>query len=477
MNITANPQLPPEVHAYAMARYSRSARSMAESVADITEQQAAKALDTYYNQYGHASIADMAHVSLSIEGVSLLAAIDIVDEPLWDGQERSTRYQDFGIDDRGYFPASAFDSSGEQTAYITATSGLWYNYGKLTEMLPTILSRHIAKPDAMPAGQYERAIKARAFDVARNLLPLETKTSLGQITSARTLSSQISRLAASDYAEIRQVAEGMRAAGETVAPTLLRHCEPDGYGMLIKPIVKRWIDNAGMGVFLPPEPVTVTTCHGSGISLIATAVFLHDKRNLPYRYWVKTLMYCDPKHEDQLLADIAAARGPHAPLPRWFRSAPFAFDILTDIGAYRDLHRHRRTHQFRQPFSAIHGFEPAESVFPKALGPAAQPALDAGLGTVYDNAIAAAHRAYQAIAETSPEAATYLLPLATRCRSLFKMDLAEAVYITETRTKPQGHYSYRWIAWEMAQAVISRYPEFAPLFRVTDPREVDLLAR
>src|SRR4051812_2276668 len=85
----------PETQAYALARYSRSAASLRESVAWITNQRAADFLETFYFAYGHKSIADMAHVTLALENISVLAAIEIEDEQLWDGQERSTRYQDF----------------------------------------------------------------------------------------------------------------------------------------------------------------------------------------------------------------------------------------------------------------------------------------------------------------------------------------------------------------------------------------------
>ena len=85
----------PEIQAYAMAKYSRSALSMKESLREITQQKAEKFLNTFYFQYGHRSIADLAHIALAIERLSILAAIAIVDEQRWDGQERSTRYQDF----------------------------------------------------------------------------------------------------------------------------------------------------------------------------------------------------------------------------------------------------------------------------------------------------------------------------------------------------------------------------------------------
>src|SRR5829696_10341177 len=87
--------VPPEVQAYAMAKYSRSAQSMLESIGELSVQRTEQFLNTFYFQYGHRSIADLAHVTMGVEEVSILAAIRVVDEQLWDGQERSTRYQPF----------------------------------------------------------------------------------------------------------------------------------------------------------------------------------------------------------------------------------------------------------------------------------------------------------------------------------------------------------------------------------------------
>src|SRR5208337_628878 len=91
----------PEIQAYAMAKYSRSSLSMKESLKEITLQRAEKFLNTFYFQYGHRSIADLAHIALAIERLSILAAVAVADEQRWDGQERSTRYQDFRKS--GYF--------------------------------------------------------------------------------------------------------------------------------------------------------------------------------------------------------------------------------------------------------------------------------------------------------------------------------------------------------------------------------------
>nr|AIA16589.1 Thymidylate synthase complementing protein [uncultured bacterium] len=85
----------PETAAYGMAKYSRSSLGLQESLRELSAQKTAEFLNTFYFQYGHSSIADLAHVAVALEQISIWAAMVVVDEPLWDGQERSTRYQDF----------------------------------------------------------------------------------------------------------------------------------------------------------------------------------------------------------------------------------------------------------------------------------------------------------------------------------------------------------------------------------------------
>ena len=92
--ITVAP-MPPEKSAYALARYSRSPDSIRDSIEWVRTHDSQKFLESFYFQYGHASIADLGHTVLCFEGISELAATEIEDEPLWDGQAKSSRYQDF----------------------------------------------------------------------------------------------------------------------------------------------------------------------------------------------------------------------------------------------------------------------------------------------------------------------------------------------------------------------------------------------
>jgi hypothetical protein len=155
------------------------------------------------------------------------------------------------------------------------------------------------------------------------------------------------------------------------------------------------------------------------------------------------------------------------------------FDILMDIGGFRDMHRHRRCVQIKQGFTARHGYE---TPIVGDLGAHVNLLAEAGALEDYRAAADAAHGASRRVAlGSAPEAETsalYLLPLATRVRCLFKMDFAEAQYISELRSAPAGHFSYRRVAWEMFLALQRQHPTLAKHIRVTNfTQPIDLLQR
>jgi hypothetical protein len=164
-------------------------------------------------------------------------------------------------------------------------------------------------------------------------------------------------------------------------------------------------------------------------------------------------------------------RGKHDELPRAFSAGQqFRFDILMDIGGFRDMHRHRRCVQIMQDFTIVHGFDTPPEV------------EAAGVHSDYESAMKLAESTVRKLSNSGGDEAAqnaqYAIPLAFRKRTLFKMDFAEAVYISELRTTPAGHTSYRNVAYAMYEAVASKYPVLAKYFRVHDVREpVDLLNR
>src|SRR3990167_4049940 len=168
---------PPEVLAYAYAMYSRSALSIRESMLKITDEKATGFLDTFYFKYGHKSIADNAHIPLAVENVSEITAFELEDEQLWDGQERSTRYQEFRENEADFVPAYVRISPAEKT-YVMIAEFLFSQYQRYSNLCFEHLAKKHPKPQDMDQGSYERTMKARAFDVSRYWLPNGMRTSV-----------------------------------------------------------------------------------------------------------------------------------------------------------------------------------------------------------------------------------------------------------------------------------------------------------
>jgi thymidylate synthase ThyX len=501
----------PEVLAYAMAKYSRSSLSMRESLAEISAQRAEQFLNTFYFQYGHRSIADLAHIAFAVERLSLLAAIVLVDEQRWDGQERSTRYQNF-MKSGWYFPDFGSDSTSAEL-YTNTVRGLFASYDRTTAAVLDALRQRIARPEAMKAEAYERTLKARAFDVARYQLPLATNTSLGQIVNARTLETQVSRLLSSPIAEIRDLGCRLRdaatgaawntgaKAGQAfveklqevspelaaeaaslltreirTAPTLVKYADANPYLIETRTALEHAASELLAAVPIADAPVVDLVERTETLEAELAATLIYWASDHPYRQ-IRDLVAALPGNRINEIIEIGLRhRGRHDEALRAFHAgAALRFDILMDIGGFRDMHRHRRCVQIKQGFTARLGYDTPEA------GDAAGLA-EAGIVADYRASVEAAHAASAQIASGSaPEAALsalYVLPLATRVRCLFKMDFAEAQYISELRSGPAGHFSYRRVAWEMYLALQRQHPSLARHIRVTDfTQPIDLLQR
>jgi thymidylate synthase ThyX len=495
----------PEVQAYAMAKYSRSSLSMKESLKEISTQKAEKFLNTFYFQYGHRSIADLAHIALAIERLSILAAIVVADEQRWDGQERSTRYQDFRKS--GYYTPDFGGDDRVQQLYKRTLDELFADYESLSEKMSRYLAEITPKPDEMKQEAYERTLKARAFDISRYLLPLATNTSLGEIVNARTLESQVSHLLSHTHKEIRHVGEllkraatsaaynvnheplrnlvesirevspelGARAEAELlkevrVSPTLVKYADPNAYEIETRRDLRQ-IASELMGNAAVDQAPSVDLLDDEPLDVELASTLLYEHAQYSYRQIRRAVADVSDARRKEIIDAGLRHRGRHDEMLRPFRAGQqFRFDILMDIGGFRDMHRHRRCIQIEQTFTTRHGYE-----IPPELVPAG--AINSYKATMERTATAVKTLSSGATPEAS-ENSQYAIPLGFRKRTLFKMDFAEAVYISELRTGPAGHSSYRNVAYAMFEEVKKKYPSLAQYFRVHDVRQpVDLLQR
>src|SRR5271157_1805957 len=496
----------PEIQAYAMAKYSRSALSMKESLREISSQKAEKFLNTFYFQYGHRSIADLAHIALAVERLSILAAIELADEQRWDGQERSTRYQDFKKS--GYFTPDFAADDEARKLYRETLDFLFAEYETLSAHMAQYLISITPKPAEMKQEAYERTLKARAFDITRYLLPLATNTSLGEIVNARTLETQVAHLLSHGHKEVRVLGESLKKAATSaaynvnaeslrdlveeirkvspelgaraerellhevrVAPTLVKYADPNPYEMETRRELRQAARELMAGEPVAPSKAIVDLLDEEPLEVEIATTLLYEHCHHSYRQIRQAVQVAGERRRREIIDLGLRHRGKHDEMLRGFRAGQqFRFDILMDTGGFRDMHRHRRCIQVMQGFTTQHGYEMLMDL------------EDAGVRGRFDAAMRRVQAAVENLAaRKTPEAeenSQYAIPLAFKKRALFKMDFAEAVYISELRTTPAGHVSYRNVAYAMYEAVARKYPALAKYFRVHDvTAPVDLLQR
>lgn len=464
--------MPSEKIAYALARYSRSPDSIRESIDWVRTHDSTKFLESFYFQYGHASIADLGHVVLCFEGVSELAAAEIEDEQLWDGQARSSRYQDFSKS--GFITPPDLSSEGARI-YGAAAGRLLEAYRHIHDRMCEFLTGKLPKPEDMKPEAYRRNIAARAFDVARYTLFFGICTGVGQVTSIRTLEKQVRRLRASEYAEVREIADEIAhacaqppvctwetgGATEPLAPTLARHVDAGEHVAASRRDLELWARQNLPPASEPPAEM-IDLVRPADMHAEAVATLLYPVTDRPFRSLYEMAQSWSAAKRNEVIDIALGSRSRRDELLPAFRGGPYAFDIVMDIGAYRDLHRHRRCQQFRQAYSGRLGYDTPEAI------------AEAGLNRVYESAM---REAFTTMAGLPAPASHYLLPFGARSRFLFKMDFAEAEYIARLRSGVKGHFSYRKVAWEMKRKMEALEPELGRLMEATPPWIEDPLKR
>jgi thymidylate synthase ThyX len=202
-NIFLYDEYGPEDTAMMQALYSRSPESVEYHVEKVKKSGSGKFMERFYVGYGHASIADCGSTTLFIEGISMLGAKAIQDWPLYSGQETSTRYIDMS-------KQPMVDPVGTDAS--TAIQKRWLDF--YIESSPAVieyLREKYPRKENEEEKMYEKAIKARSFDILRGFLPAGITTQLSWHTNLRQAWDKLALLRYHPLEEIREAAEGMIA--------------------------------------------------------------------------------------------------------------------------------------------------------------------------------------------------------------------------------------------------------------------------
>lgn len=189
----------PESTAMLQAFYSRSAKPIIERLEELGNdtEQVKEAMQRVYIGYGHASVGDCGSTTIFFENISQIAVKAIQDNGLYSGQESSTRYIDY--------TKQPFVSGDNPDVDRVAQKWLdFYNY-----YLPPIVAGLRKQYEREPQEDHkiwEKAIKARAFDIMRGFLPAGTCTQASWHTNLRQARERLRLLVNHPLEEVRDLA-------------------------------------------------------------------------------------------------------------------------------------------------------------------------------------------------------------------------------------------------------------------------------
>lgn len=460
MKVEAITGLPEEVVAVLFAYFSRSSKSMRDNLADMLEgdvpesvfapqvltEKARKFHEKWVVGYGHGSVAEHAVVHLSIEDISILAAKELEDCRLASYTEKSTRYVEF---DQDSFHIPFFPNDELKEQYVEQCRDSINTYKRLLPKLRASIKEKHPQPEGWNKAKYDNAVKCKAFDMLRGLLPVSTLTSLGVTINARSLEHTLAKLYSyfcqykgwGDGFEFHNLAKAIHEASATVVPTLIKYAgQNDSLGSRQEDVINALecvgVNHLLQNSFQMSEVSLLSTPEPGGDLLVDAIAYerLHQPLNNSDELSVLTI-----NDMRVIIEAYTRNRSEHDGVGRAFELiGPFVFEVTCDYGAYRDIQRHRMSTQFKQLLIPHNGFE---CLIDKD---------DEEIRSEYMRICEQAEKVYDEISGVLCSVTSqYVLPLATRINTHVSMNLRELIHFIELRSKKEGHISYRRIAQDM----------------------------
>lgn len=425
--------------------------------------------DRILDGYGDDSIGELGGAHLALENVSMLAAKAIEDcriggSPL----EKSTRYVFFDQKVKGeylFYREPVLMTSAYRTAYLNTCNMLFDTYGHLSRELTEIFTKQFPKDPAVSNVAYTTSLRAKVLDCLRGLLPAGTLTNMGIFGNGRFFDHLIHKLHCHNLVEIQDIGKKTYEELAKVIPSFVRrsdlahhtHQSYANFNEAIQSELQTVAIHHANHIPASTQPgIRLLTSDPDAVYKVAAALLFpylsHSLADLN--------AYCRQLSEEEIARILDAAAAPREnrrhKSPRALEHAEFTFELVTDFGVYRDLHRHRLLTQERQLLSCDYGYYlPAELVGTSLEDP-------------YVTAMDRARDVYDQIASSLPEEAQYIVPMAYNVRWYFHVNLRALQWLCELRAAPAGHPSYRFAAQTMAQQVSQAFPAFERFFKFVD---------
>ena len=339
------------------------------------------------------------------------------------------------------------------TRYVGDMDRLFEMYTELLASMQEHLRERIPKSPADSDFVYRRALKAKALDAVRGILPAGALSNVGIYGSGQAYEALVLRLRASPLPEAQSYAELMMGELRKVIPSFLRRLDlPERGGVWVDYLRSTRENTASFAEQLFPvsmgsasEPtVTLVDFDPDGEDKVLAAMLYPyvDRSDTELRRRVGELSATE---RVELVRAYNGERRNRRHRPgRALEATDYRFDVLADYGAFRDLQRHRLLSIEWQPLTPRHGY---------AVPPAV---AEAGFAPTFDVAMEHSADLHDTLAEDFPRQAGYAVALAYRLRFAMQMNAREAMHLLELRSAPQGHPSYRSVAQQMHRLIGER---------------------
>lgn len=484
--------LPEVVMGALFSRYSRSSKSLRRTFLDefVTnpDLRLPQALDgasvvasdkaeDFYERvlvgYGDDSVAELGGAHVALERISALAAKEIEDSRIGlSPLEKSTRYVFFDRQVDGcweYVRPHSIMHSPLAEIYTRAMDACFQAYSDAIAPLTAALTEEFPLEPGTSERAHRAAIRAKAADVLRALLPVGHLTNMGLFGNGRAFEYLLIKMAANQLPEARELGFDLGRELSLVIPAFTKRAgtergrDHSSYLREREQALSAWATEMGSVASQTPPPVTIVD-HDPEAENKIVAALLHPHTQLPLSDVRHTVGGMSAAEKTAILKAHLDGRGSRHRRPgRAFEMADYTVEFCANFGVYKDLQRHRMCSQQRQRLSTLLGY----TMPPELVGTAHEDR--------FRECMAIADAAYQSLAERFPAEAQYVVPTAYRMRWMMKLNLRELAHMAELRSTIQGHPDYRAVVHDLTMQVRKLHPVLADLATAfVDWSEVDL---
>jgi thymidylate synthase ThyX len=466
-HVFALTNLPETVKGALFARYSRSAKSlrrlfldefasdMPAAVSAPPEVGIARAEKLYarvFNEYGDDSVAQLGGAHIACEYVSNVLTKVLEWGRLMAYLEQSTRYVPYTdrLHGRWRYHVPAEVTGDVRERYLRTMDEAFALYAKWIPAMQEHFARRYPRSPSDTEAVHRAAIRAKALDTLRGMLPAATQSNVGLYGTGQAFESLLLRMRSHPLAEARQCAEAMLQELRKVIPAFLTRVDVADRGgrwseyiadtrSATAAVARALLDEVAPEI---REEVTLTDFDPDGeVKIVASALYATSE--LPDDQLQSVARGLSAEDRARVLRAYIGSRSNRRHKPgRAFERTSYRFDILTDYGAFRDLQRHRLLTLEWQPLTTRHGFTEPEAI------------REAGAGDDWDRVMEASASLYERLASAKVGAAAqYAVAMAYRVRFYMEMNAREAMHLIELRTAPQGHPAYRRVCQQMHRLI------------------------